>query len=182
MTEHEKPFQGPAPENPPAEHAARNVHGNITYGPDSPSPGHEYHDDHGGNAKYVKVFLALCVLTTMSFFTYSDAWPFHDTPAVGWAFMMCVSCCKALLVMLFFMHLKYEADWKYVLTIPASIMSVFLALALVPDIGMRVAGFYTYSPHRNEFAATKDDTSILEKASKDASDHVSPDGSAQGGH
>ena len=95
------------------------------------------HDDHGGTGKYIKVFLALCVLTTMSFFTYSDFFRHNFPPAVGWAFMMCVSCCKALLVMLFFMHLKSEADWKYVLTIPCAFMSVFLVLMLVPDIGMR---------------------------------------------
>ena len=35
-----------------------------------------------------------------------------------WAFMMAVSCTKAMLVILFFMHVKYEANWKYVLTIP----------------------------------------------------------------
>ncbi len=51
--------------------------------------------------------------------------------------MMAVSCSKAMLVILFFMHVKYEANWKYVLTIPASIMSVFLVLALVPDVGLR---------------------------------------------
>ena len=39
--------------------------------------------------------------------------------------------------MLFFMHLKYEANWKYVLTIPASIMAIFLILALVPDVKWR---------------------------------------------
>ena len=95
--------------------------------------------DHGqaGVSKYIYVFVALCILTGASFFTYSNAWPFHDTPAVGWAFMMAVSCTKALLVVLFFMHVKYEASWKYVLTIPPAIMAVFLMLALVPDIGMR---------------------------------------------
>ena len=30
------------------------------------------HDDHGGIAKYIYVFLALCVLTGASFFTYSE--------------------------------------------------------------------------------------------------------------
>ncbi|MBL9089654.1 MAG: cytochrome C oxidase subunit IV family protein [Planctomycetaceae bacterium] len=123
-------------------------HAHDEHGHSAGSQGHEAgahgHDDHGGNAKYIKVFLALCVLTLASFFTYSDAWPFHDTPSVGWAFMMAVSCTKALLVMLFFMHLKWEADWKYVLTIPASVMSIFLMLALVPDIGMRVKGNYGY--------------------------------------
>jgi cytochrome c oxidase subunit 4 len=95
------------------------------------------HDDHGGLAKYVYVFIALCVLTGASFFTYSEAWPFKEQPKIGWAFMMAVSCTKAMLVVLFFMHVKYEANWKYVLTIPAGFMSIFLMLALVPDVGLR---------------------------------------------
>lgn len=108
------------------------------------------HEDHG-IAKYVYVFLALCVLTGASFFTYSEFWPYHHLPAVGWTFMMAVSCTKAMLVILFFMHLKYEASWKYVLTIPAGIMSVFLVLALVPDIGLRSRH---YAEERIEFTAT----------------------------
>jgi cytochrome c oxidase subunit 4 len=103
--------------------------------------GHDSHDAHAGNAKYIYVFVALCVLTLMSFWTYADfpvKWPFHDQPAVGRAFMMAVSCTKAMLVILFFMHVKYEANWKYVLTIPAAMMSVFLMLMLVPDVGMRM--------------------------------------------
>jgi len=125
--------------------------------------GHDSHDhgDHGGIGKYVQIFLILCVLTGASFFTYSDLWPFHDHPSVGWAFMMAVSCTKALLVMLFFMHLKWEADWKYVLTIPASVMSVFLVLALVPDIGRRVNGIYPYSGERLEYVATDADVNAL---------------------
>ena len=51
--------------------------------------------------------------------------------------MMAVSCAKAMLVILFFMHILWEANWKYVLTIPASMMSLFLLLMLVPDIGRR---------------------------------------------
>src|SRR4051812_47178477 len=97
---------------------------------------HADHADHGehGIAKYLYVFAALCVLTTMSFLTYSDYWPDALSDAhVKWMFMMAVSCCKAMLVVLFFMHVKYEANWKYVLTIPASIMAIFLALALIPD-------------------------------------------------
>jgi cytochrome c oxidase subunit 4 len=97
------------------------------------------HDDghHDGIAQYIYVFLALCVLTGASFFTYSSYWPFHDQPKIGWAFMMAVSCTKAMLVILFFMHVKYEANWKYVLTVPAAFMSIFLILALVPDVGLR---------------------------------------------
>jgi len=97
-------------------------------------PGHG--EDHG-LMKYIYVFIALCVLTGMSFFTYSDLWPWREEPGIGRAFMMAVSCTKAMLVILFFMHVKYEANWKYVLTIPPAIMAVFLMLALVPDIGLR---------------------------------------------
>ena len=66
------------------------------------------------------------------------------------AMMMAVSCAKALLVILFFMHLKWEANWKYVLTIPASLMSLFLVLMLVPDIGRRTR---VYSEERLLHAA-----------------------------
>jgi len=114
-----------------------------------PHADHADHDleDHGGVGKYLVVFAALCVLTGASFFTYSDAWPFGKHEA--WAFMMAVSCTKAMLVIMFFMHLLWEANWKWVLTVPASCMSIFLLLMLVPDIGMRQDnGFAWYSYQR----------------------------------
>jgi cytochrome c oxidase subunit 4 len=116
--------------------------------PETAQHGHE----HGGVAKYVYVFIALCVLTTASFFTYSDMWNnmISPDPRVKWAFMMAVSCTKALLVILFFMHVLWEANWKYVLTIPAAGMSIFLMLALVPDIGFRASH---YSDERWRHAA-----------------------------
>jgi cytochrome c oxidase subunit 4 len=103
------------------------------HAPNSPS-----HEAHGSTKLYLGVFLALCALTGASFFTYSDYWPYHDRPEIGWAFMMAVSCTKALLVVLFFMHLVWEAKWKYVLTLPAMFLAVFLVLMLVPDIGLRL--------------------------------------------
>jgi cytochrome c oxidase subunit 4 len=136
---------------------------------------HAGHDDHGGITKYIFVFLALCVLTTMSFFTYSRYWPWHETPAVGRMFMTAVSCTKAMLVILFFMHVKYEANWKYVLTIPASIMSVFLCLALVPDIGARVNGLFgyhgRYSAERREHIGREQDKRVMKSASLEAIHH-----------
>jgi cytochrome c oxidase subunit 4 len=131
--------------------------------------GHDEHD-HGGLMKYVYVFVALCVLTSASFFTYSSYWPWQHTPQVGWAFMMAVSCTKAMLVILFFMHVKYEASWKYVLTIPASVMSIFLILALVPDVGRRYAtvlGGRTVSEERLEHMAEPRDVEELEAAEEE---------------
>jgi cytochrome c oxidase subunit 4 len=127
-------------------HSAHEGHG-------SPHDPHHGDHSHGGSIKtYIAVFIALCVLTTGSFMTWTNWWHtvFQDNKHVGWAFMMAISCTKALLVILFFMHLKYEANWKYVLTIPAGFMSIFLALMLVPDIGMR---FWHYSRDRLEFTA-----------------------------
>jgi cytochrome c oxidase subunit 4 len=58
-----------------------------------------------------------------------------------------------MLVIMFFMHLMWEANWKWVLTIPASFMSIFLMLMLVPDIGWRQNnGYARYSYERLLYA------------------------------
>jgi len=132
-------------------------------------------EHHGGYGAYIAVFVALCVLTGASFFTYSDYWRTHVPKEIGWTFMMVVSCCKALLVIMFFMHLKYEANWKYVLTIPAGLMSIFLVFMLIPDIGFRMNnGLYGYSSERWLDAATP--TNVSNTAADDkSSDTEKPD-------
>jgi cytochrome c oxidase subunit IV len=122
---------------------------------------HDNDHGHGGLGKYIAVFFALCVLTTMSFFTYSAAWPWRDQPQVGWAFMLAVSCTKAMLVVLFFMHVWWEANWKYVLTIPAAMMALFLVIMLIPDIGMRNR---MVSQERALHMARPSDLLLLERA------------------
>jgi len=153
-------------------HAAH-AHGPITRVGDIPAhddhdhAGHAHesgHDQgHGGIGKYLLVFLALCGLTTMSFLTYSSVWPWRDQPHVGWAFMMAVSCTKAMLVVLFFMHVFWEANWKYVLTIPAAMMAIFLALMLVPDVGMRNR---MVSQERALHMARTSDVRLMEQAAE----------------
>ena len=141
--------------------------GPITRVGNAPPPGDDHTSDvhsadaHGGIGQYMLVFLALCGLTTMSFFTCSSYWPWRDQPQVGWAFMMAVSCTKALLVVLFFMHVFWEANWKYVLTIPAAMMAIFLCLMLVPDIGMRTR---MVSQERVLHMARPSDVRLLEQA------------------
>jgi cytochrome c oxidase subunit 4 len=124
---------------------------------------HEGDHGHGGVGKYLLVFAALCGLTTMSFLTYSSFWPWRNEPQVGWAFMMAVSCTKAMLVVLFFMHVLWEANWKYVLTIPAAMMAIFLAIMLVPDIGMRNR---MVSQERALHMARGSDLKLLEQAAE----------------
>ena len=99
--------------------------------------GHD-HEEHGSMGKYLAVFVALLILTTLSFVV--GMW-IQDASGAGRFFgnalMMAISCVKAMLVMLFFMHLIWEANWKYVLTIPSLMMSVFLLCMLIPDVGLR---------------------------------------------
>lgn len=130
--------------------------------------GHDSDEDasHGGIAKYLIVFVALCALTMCSFLTYFDFWNEHVSKHASRALMMAVSCTKAMLVIMFFMHLLWEANWKWVLTIPASFMSIFLMLMLVPDVGMRQNnGYAHYSEERLLYAA---DPPSIEKAEKEA--------------
>ena len=125
------------------------------------------HAEHGGIGKYLVVFAALCVLTACR----SSPIPATGRSAkhVAWAFMMAVSCTKAMLVIMFFMHLLWEANWKWVLTIPASFMSIFLMLMLVPDIGWRQNnGFARYSRDRWLFAA---DPPAVEAAEVEAAEN-----------
>jgi cytochrome c oxidase subunit 4 len=101
---------------------------------------HDEHPAHHGSASaYWAVFVALCLLTTLSFLTQASWWPFG--PAMSRILMMIVSCAKALLVILFFMHLKWETNWKWVMTIPASVMALFLMLMLIPDVGWRTSHY-----------------------------------------
>ncbi len=130
-----------------------------------PAHGDSAHDEHshGGLVKYIVVFVALCFLTAISFGTAHFMMGPDATGAtqlVGRIVMIAVSCCKALLVMLFFMHLIWEANWKYVLTIPASIMSIFLLLMLFPDVLDRTRNYaeerwlYAATPRPNDQATT----------------------------
>ena len=96
---------------------------------------------------FVTIFLMLCALTLTSFWIANSH--LMETPANGWAAMMAVSAAKAMLVILFFMHLWWERRWKYALTLPAMILGVVLVLLLVPDIGHRTD---TYSSTRRSAA------------------------------
>ncbi|QDU31637.1 hypothetical protein ETAA8_67970 [Anatilimnocola aggregata] len=133
------------------------------------------HASHGGLSVYLAVFASLCVLTLLSFLVGNSQVLREKAPQVMWAAMMAVSCAKAMLVMLFFMHLKWEANWKYVLTVPASMMSLFLVLMLVPDVGRRTR---TYSDDRWLHAAEPRETTVEEH---DA-DHQHPPAKTGEGH
>jgi len=94
---------------------------------------HTHGGDHSG--LYRIVFGALCIFTGLSW--AADELPKDLFPGMTLAIVVLgVATLKALAVMLFFMHLKFERAWKYVLLGPTVILAIGLPLALLPDIGV----------------------------------------------
>tara|TARA_B100000945_G_scaffold286287_1_gene257098 strand:+ start:2130 stop:2618 length:489 start_codon:yes stop_codon:yes gene_type:complete len=126
---------------------------------------HEDHEDHDHMPTFIKVFVGLLICTVISTavgFMISWGW-FDGNELSGWGIMLTVSCVKAFLVITFFMHLKWEVGtWKWVLTIPASIMSLFLIVMLVPDVGMRTNHYTHERTDRAAYDIPEDDASLSE--------------------
>lgn len=94
----------------------------------------EYHS-HG--ALYFTIFLVLCGFTGISIAADLIHIP-NRALLVG--IVLAVAVCKALCVMLIFMHLKFERAWKYLLLAPTLILACTIPFALAPDVGMH---YYT---------------------------------------
>ena len=146
---------------------------------------HDHHDGahgepHGGVGIYLTVAVALVFLTACSYWTYTPFWPFGESHAIKRLWMMAVSCTKAMLVILFFMHLKWEANWKWILTVPASLMSMLLVFALIPDVGLRFVKTTHSNPSRQRltYAATRIDPSLqaVVEEGKEATSAATPAG------
>ena len=109
------------------------------------------HDEHGDHhAPYFLVFIALCVCTILS--AAADIIDLRSM--LGYlglvVIVFSISTAKALFVMVYFMHLKFEGRWKYVLLAPTVILAIGLPLALLPDIGVH---YYTEVSNQKRFAA-----------------------------
>jgi cytochrome c oxidase subunit 4 len=91
------------------------------------------HDEHGSHVNYLYVFFALCALTALS--VLSDVYQ-PPSYALLIVIVLAIASAKAMCVLLFFMHLKFEGNWKYVLLAPTTILAIGLPLALLPDIGL----------------------------------------------
>lgn len=82
-------------------------------------------------ARYVQIFAALIVLTGvtvgLSYVHLGD----YGNIIVG----MAVAACKATLVAMFFMHLKYEGKVILFVAIFPLLLMAIVMLALMPDVG-----------------------------------------------
>ena len=80
---------------------------------------------------YLIVFATLVVLTAISVGATEGL---HAGTLGALLIAMTMATTKATLVALYFMHLKFEGRWKYILIVPPLIMAIILILALCPDI------------------------------------------------
>lgn len=111
------------------------------------------HDDHSAHhVNYIAVFAALCIFTLLS--VVFDVLSF-DNHLITIVLVLAVAVAKAMCVMMFFMHLKFEGNWKYVLLAPTTILAIGLPLALLPDIG--VAYYTPVTPQAGEWGQEMDD-------------------------
>jgi cytochrome c oxidase subunit 4 len=86
------------------------------------------------HAPYMKVWAILAVLTAIEYFY---AMIFKDAFLVLILGLVSLALVKACMVGWYFMHLKFERKWVYILIIPACVMAIFLTLALYPDMAMK---------------------------------------------
>jgi cytochrome c oxidase subunit 4 len=158
------------------------AHADQSYerGQHAPDHGGEHDEHQGGVRLYVMVAIALVVLTSFSYATQLPLWSsiFGDSLAIKRVWMMAVSCTKAMLVILYFMHLKWEANWKWVLTVPASLMSVLLVLALIPDVALRYMDTWHSGPSRQRLTYAADLPELQPNHEQDSAG----EGAAKGAH
>jgi cytochrome c oxidase subunit 4 len=94
-------------------------------------------DEHSNHhVNYLTIFFVLCLCTALS--VVFDVLQFSK--AVTIVLVLAVACAKASCVMMYFMHLKFEGNWKFVLLAPTTILAIGLPIALFPDIG---SSYYT---------------------------------------
>ena len=98
---------------------------------------HAAHEQHHPQANYWIIFAILCVLTAVS----ALADKVGNKGLVLTFVVLAVATAKALFVMGYFMHLKFEGRWKFVLLAPTIILALAIPAALMPDIGSH---YYDY--------------------------------------
>ncbi len=127
-----------------------------------------HHDSHAPHhVWYFGVFACLCVLTMLS--VLFDVFKIEGHTTIGGinlllaVLVLSVATAKALFVMTYFMHLKFEGRWKFLLLSPTVILALGLPLALLPDVGVH---YYPTDIPQNSVHATERSHTPLETTSE----------------
>ena len=103
---------------------------------------HIHVSDRTHTSAFVAVFIMLCALTGVSYWI-ANSNLMVESRSLARGCLIAVSAAKAFLVVVFFMHLWWERNWKYALTLPAIVLASVLVLLLIPDIGLRTKSYST---------------------------------------
>jgi caa(3)-type oxidase subunit IV len=87
-----------------------------------------------GVTAYLVIFVALSIFTAVSFYVNSAVRGGTMSTESGFMLIMGVAVCKAVLVAMFFMHLKIDWGRLYFVIIPVMILGVMMIIVLLPDI------------------------------------------------
>ncbi len=85
---------------------------------------------HAARRTYLRVWAALAVFTAVEYVYASYFRDLYGVLVIGLLFWAGI---KAGLVGWFFMHMRDEGAWVYLLIVPACLLAVILVLALYPD-------------------------------------------------
>lgn len=105
--------------------------------PDSSTDQHHAEGHHLTVKAYVTIG-AILVVGTVAAFIFDQVKMSYMATVFA---LFGIASFKALLVAVYFMHLKFEKGWKWILTIPPLILVAVLIFSLLPD----VAGFGRYT-------------------------------------
>lgn len=93
------------------------------------------HNDHP-HVPYWRIFGYLCIFTVASVIAdVMDLKAMYNIYVLS-AVVLLISCFKASYVMRYFMHLKFEGGWKYVILLPTVVLALAIPFALASDIGI----------------------------------------------
>jgi cytochrome c oxidase subunit IV len=82
---------------------------------------------------YLIVFAALCVFTVMSFVVNLAEHTMGFGVLLGMAIILVIAVFKATLVVMYFMHVKWDWGKLYFLIIPVVILAIMMMVVLLPD-------------------------------------------------
>jgi caa(3)-type oxidase subunit IV len=89
----------------------------------------------GPNVKlYLVIGGALAVFTVVSFVVNAMYRGGTITAQTGFVIILGVAVCKAVLVAMFYMHLKYDWGRVYFMVVPVLILGTMFMVVLLPDI------------------------------------------------
>jgi cytochrome c oxidase subunit 4 len=126
---------------------------------------HADRSEHFPHVNYWVIFGLLCGLTALSWLADKMGdWGLLHKGVFLTFIVLAVACAKALFVMGYFMHLKFEGKWKFVLLAPTIILAMAIPAALMPDIGSH---YYDYAVPQMRETADADEAGHGTEASGD---------------